>query len=248
MSTKLTLFTRQLQHVLALCLLLAALWFFLDEMALRGAWLGLTTPIWLLIAILVPIAHQLYVWYIWRQQLLFGNIAKWWGANGFFIYTIGFTILFVSRLLVIIGLAVANRNTLAMPPLLAYGVAVLCLLPALYLFYSVRTYFGFKRAYGIDHFDPSYRTMPFVRGGIFRFTSNAMYVFGFLILWVPGFLLLSKAALLAAAFNHLYIWVHYYCTELPDIRYIYGHPSDSNGADSNGADSNGATTHSECST
>jgi hypothetical protein len=35
-------------------------------------------------------------------------------------------------------------------------------------------------------------------------------------------LLLSQAALLAALFNHLYIWVHYYSTELPDIRHIYG--------------------------
>jgi hypothetical protein len=26
---------------------------------------------------------------------------------------------------------------------------------------------------------------------------------------------------LAAAFNHIYIWVHFYFTELPDIRHIY---------------------------
>ena len=81
-------------------------------------------------------------------------------------------------------------------------IAVVLLLPALYLFYSVRTYFGFKRAYGIDHFDASYRNMPFVKQGIFRFTSNAMYTFGFFLLWVPGFLFLSQAALLAALFNH----------------------------------------------
>jgi hypothetical protein len=49
-----------------------------------------------------------------------------------------------------------------------------------------------------------------------------MYTFGFLMLWVPGLLLLSQAALLAAAFNHAYIWVHYYATELPDIHYLYG--------------------------
>jgi hypothetical protein len=41
-------------------------------------------------------------------------------------------------------------------------------------------------------------------------------------LWVIGFAFLSKAVLLAAAFNHLYIWVHFYFTELPDIRHIYG--------------------------
>lgn len=107
-------------------------------------------------------------------------------------------------------------------PALAVALAVLLLLPALYLFHSVRKYFGFRRAYGIDHFDESYRALPFVKQGIFKYTGNAMYVAGFLILWTPGLLLLSTAALLAALFNHLYIWVHYYCTELPDIRRIYG--------------------------
>jgi len=29
-------------------------------------------------------------------------------------------------------------------------------------------------------------------------------------------------ALLLAGFNHLYIWVHYYCTEKPDMERIYG--------------------------
>ena len=49
----------------------------------------------------------------------------------------------------------------------------------------------------------------------------AMYTFGFLILWVPGLIFFSKAALLAAGFNHIYIWVHYYTPELPDIRFLY---------------------------
>jgi hypothetical protein len=40
--------------------------------------------------------------------------------------------------------------------------------------------------------------------------------------WVIGFAFLSKAVLLAAAFNHLYIWLHFHFTELPDIRHIYG--------------------------
>ena len=52
--------------------------------------------------------------------------------------------------------------------------------------------------------------------------GNAMYWFGLLILWLPGVLLASKAALVAALFNHLYIWVHYHCTEKPDIDRIYG--------------------------
>jgi hypothetical protein len=49
-----------------------------------------------------------------------------------------------------------------------------------------------------------------------------MYVFGFLTLWVPGLWFASAAALVVALFNHLYIWVHYYSTELPDMKRIYG--------------------------
>jgi hypothetical protein len=86
----------------------------------------------------------------------------------------------------------------------------------------VKRYFGLTRAFGIDHFDAFYRSLPFVRKGIFRFTRNGMYVYGFLILWVPALWFASLAALSVALFNHLYIWVHYFATELPDIRRIYG--------------------------
>lgn len=61
-----------------------------------------------------------------------------------------------------------------------------------------------------------------MRDGIFRFSSNAMYTFGFLALWVPGLLLESAAALLAAGFQHAYIWVHFHFTERPDAEHIYG--------------------------
>ena len=102
-----------------------------------------------------------------------------------------------------------------------YGVAVILLIPGIYTMYSVVHYFGMDRAYGIDHFDTSYRDKPFVKQGMFKYTDNAMYKFGFLILWSLALFTLSKAALLAGAFNHLYIWVHFYFTELPDLRHIY---------------------------
>ena len=53
-----------------------------------------------------------------------------------------------------------------------------------------------------------------------------MYVFGLLILWLPGLLMASKAALLAALFGHVYIWVHYFTVELHDMKYIYGSKAD----------------------
>lgn len=91
----------------------------------------------------------------------------------------------------------------------------------LLLLVSLKRHFGVRRAMGADHFDPAYRSAPLVRRGLFRVTPNAMYVFGFALLWIPGFLLASRAALLSAAFQHAYIWVHYGCTERPDMARIY---------------------------
>ena len=107
--------------------------------------------------------------------------------------------------------------------ILSYILSGILIIPAIYLFYSVAKYFGMDRAFGIDHFRPEIiKNEPFIKQGIFKYTSNGMYLYGFLILWIPGVLLQSEAALLLALFNHIYIWVHYYFTELPDIKMIYG--------------------------
>jgi len=146
---------------------------------------------------------------------VFGNL-------GFPLYAAGFSVLGIARVVVVFILAIANRDALAVNLTALRVIALVAAIPTIYLFYSVKRYFGFKRALGIDHFDPSYRSIPFVRKGIFRFTSNGMYTYGFLLLWIPAMWYASPAALCAALFNHLYIWVHYYTTEKPDMGFIYG--------------------------
>ncbi len=217
-----TLFEKQIHHYSATTLLVCVVYALADDAALSGQLLGVSTTGWLWLAIAIPIVHQLYVWFAWRSQLKYSLLSQIFGESGFIVYAIGFTALIVSRPLVLVLLAVSNKNSIPLNLAFAYTLSFIFTLVSGYVFYSVRTYFGFKRAYGIDHFDESYRHLPFVREGIFRFTSNAMYTFGFLILWVPGLIFFSKAALIAAAFSHIYIWVHYYTTELPDIRFIYG--------------------------
>ena len=133
-------------------------------------------------------------------------------------------VLLVSRLLSVLALAIANHGTISVSPAVGWIASLLLAIPIVYLFYSVARYFTFRRAMGIDHFDASYRDLPLVRQGIFRFTPNAMYVFGFLVLWIPGLALRSEAALWLALFNHLYIWVHYYTIEFPDLRRLYKPP------------------------
>lgn len=182
---------------------------------------GISTPVWFWAAIIIPIVHQVYVWFCWRSQLHLGLLTRLFGESAFRWYAVGFSIIGILRVAVVFVLAYANRNTIDVNHTLLQSLAVLLFIPAIYLFYSVNRYFGYKRAFGIDHFDESYRHKEFVRKGIFRFSDNSMYTFGFLLLWVPALWFASIATLIVAIFSHVYIWVHYYTTELPDIRRIY---------------------------
>lgn len=220
------LFERQSWHLVALLLLLAgivALWN--TPGLLTGQVWGLSTTVWLTIALAVPIIHQIYVWLIWRTQLDSDWVMQRFPRYGFTVYVVIFMLLLAARLIAIGLLTVSNRDTLSLTPSIRYGLTLLLAIPSLYLGYSVIRYFGIVRAAGADHFDPAYQRMPLVKVGIYRYTGNGMYLFGFMALWIPGLVLASKAALLVALFNHVYIWVHYYCTELPDMSRIYGNTS-----------------------
>lgn len=156
------------------------------------------------------------------MELAHNTLSSTFGSNGFTLFKVGFAILILIRPLSITLLAVSNANTLDAAPFLAYLLTVILLIPSIYLFYSVKKYFGINRAFGEDHFKPDkYKNDGIIKKGIFKYTNNGMYVYGFLILYVPGLLLLSEAALALALFNHLYIWVHYYFTEKPDMEFIY---------------------------
>jgi len=218
------MFEKQGWHVLFLVILLVGVIAFTHGDVMIGSFWGITTKAWLWVAVIIPVVHQVFVWLFWRLELHHGLITRWFGENGFSMYKIGFTILFAARPISILILGISNANTLTCPPVLMYAVASVLLIPGLYTMYSVAHYFGMDRAYGIDHFDLTYRDKPFVKQGMFKYTDNAMYKFGFLILWSIALFTLSKAALLMAVFNHLYVWVHFYFTALPDIRHIYGQP------------------------
>jgi hypothetical protein len=213
---------KQLAHVV----LLGILVYLLSQASrLPGFWegefLGLTTRTWFYLSVINTILHQLYVWFCWRTQLHLSLLTNTFGRSAFRVYAFGFGIMIILRPILIAGLAVSNRDTLYANPILMQAVAVILLVPAFYLLYSIVRYFSITRALGADHFDDSYNSLPLVREGIFRFTPNGMYVFGFFVLWVPAIFFSSIAAIAFAAYSHLYIWVHYYCTERPDMKRIY---------------------------
>ena len=218
-------FENQIWHFLILILLLGGVYYAvqIDGDLLQGELWGISTTAWFLITLLVPILHQLYVLVFWRLELHYNLVSKNLGEKAFGLYKAGFTVLILARPVSIICLAIANAWTLKIDPVLSYVLSTVLLLPAIYLAYSIKKYFGINRAFGIDHFEPDkLKDVPMVREGIFKYSGNAMYVFGFMALWVPGILFQSKAALLLALFSHLYIWVHFYFTELPDMKIIYG--------------------------
>ena len=63
--------------------------------------------------------------------------------------------------------------------------------------------------------------MPLGRQDAFAWTPNAMYTLAFLGLWSIALILRSHAGLIGAVFQHAYIWVHYLCTEEPDMEVLY---------------------------
>jgi len=169
-------------------------------------------------AIACPVVHQIFVWMAWRLELKSSATSKTIGFKG---YVTFFFLLFASRFISLFTLAWTDRGSLKIHILPQILVTVIFTLLGLYAMYSVKRYFGFMRASGADHFYLQYRDMPFVKEGIFRFTSNGMYIYAFLLFWAIAIAFDSSAALIVAAFSHAYIWVHFYATEKPDMNFLY---------------------------
>lgn len=212
-----TLWTGQILHWCSLAVLLAIAW---------GAWqwAGEPSPVLFWTAVGVPIVHQTFVWICWRVILLASRPAP---AYIFPLYLVGFFVLFFGRFVSLAALAWADAGSLSLPMAVRVLVAGLLAAPGLYAGYSVVRYFGLARAAGADHFFERYRSMSLVRQGIFRYTSNGMYVYAFLLFWAIAIGGSSIAAVIVAGFSHAYIWVHYWATEKPDMDYLYDDSGDS---------------------
>jgi hypothetical protein len=215
------LFEGQFQHLLLLAGLLPGA-LYLAQPALDGSsWLGVSDRAWFTAALLVPIFHQVLVWFVFRTQLISGLFTRLFGQHDLLVWGMLFFPFLLLRPILTLALALADAGSLQ--PLRAGQVllGIVLLIPAAYTLWSVAKYFGIPRALGGDHFRQKYRQMPLVKQGAFKYSSNAMYSFVFLGLWSIALLAGSQAALAVALFQHAYIWVHMYCTEDPDMRIIY---------------------------
>jgi hypothetical protein len=205
------LWAGQALHFALLAVLLILLW--LSWTAIGQPWPAI---FWASAA--VPVVHQVFVWLAWRLELNHLGVSQ---TVGFTAYIVAFFVLFGGRFVALLVLAWVDRGSLGLSPVMQAGLTMACAVPGLYAMYSVHRYFGMVRAAGADHFDASYRTMPLVKQGIFKFTDNGMYVFAFMLFWAIAFGFNSSAALAVVVFSHAYIWVHHFATEKVDMDYLY---------------------------
>ncbi|MCP4385999.1 MAG: hypothetical protein GY798_32115, partial [Hyphomicrobiales bacterium] len=144
-------FEEQWLHACGLIVLLSACYLATQLPEIRqGQLWGISSSGWFWIAMLTAVVHQLYVWLCWRLELHGGHLTRTLGLRAFGAYAFGFAIIGISRVLTVFLLAYANQGSFSFDPLLLKIAAIVALLPALYLFYSVKRYFSFTRALGAD--------------------------------------------------------------------------------------------------
>ena len=216
------LFRGQGLHALFLLAMVPAAWALAQPALDGGSWLGVGERGWFVASIAVAVAHQVYVWLGWRLQLGWQAFTRVFGRADFAVWCLGFFPLLFARPLLVFAVGMADGGSLALPYSASAAIGLVLLLPALYVFASIRRYFGFGRAAGGDHFREAYRAMPLVDQGAFAWTPNAMYTVAFFGLWGIALLAASHGALVAALFQHGYIWAHYLATEQPDMELLYG--------------------------
>ena len=190
---------------------------FVDLSNNTNTFLGIGAFKWFLVAMTIPLVHQTYVWICWRSELCWKSISNTIGFKG---YVIIFFILIISRLSAIV-LCFVDYGSLYKPGWLAWILGLILFIPGVYTMYSVKKYFGFLRAAGADHFDPKYKDLPFENRGIFKWTPNAMYVFAIGIPFSFAVATGSQSMFVVAIYTYISIWLHYFCTEKPDIAIIY---------------------------
>jgi hypothetical protein len=190
---------------------------FVDLESNSNTFIGISALNWFIIAMSIPLIHQTYVWICWRSELCWKSISSSIGFKG---YLIVFFILIISRFSAVV-LCFVDYGSLYTPGWFAWVLSIIVFIPGAYTMYSVKKYFGFMRAAGADHFDPKYRDMAFEKRGIFKWSSNAMYVFGLAVPFAFATAAGSQSMFIVAVYSYISIWLHYFFTEKEDFKIVY---------------------------
>lgn len=212
----------QAQHFLLLILLAAGAGALLTEPSGAPRLLGLTAAGWARVSITLAIVHQVAVALVFRLELHRNLMTRLFGEADMKIWAAVFLPLLAARPLTAILTGWADIDPITGLRWLELPLGLALLAPAAWAMHSTLVHFTLRRALGGDHFREEIRALPKVSGGVFAYTDNGMYGVVFLAFWGNALMFGSWNALVLAAFQHAYIWVHMYCTEAPDMRRLYG--------------------------
>ncbi|MBI2070669.1 MAG: hypothetical protein HYT79_08715 [Elusimicrobia bacterium] len=214
---------RQGYHLLGYLLLGSILyWAVLQNPESHGRALSLSTSGLAALSWILAGIFQFGSAIIWRLELHRGYVHRTMGGTGFPLFRFFFAVIIITRMLLVIPISKTSAGTLPIPPAL-FWILILAPLPLIiWACVSVLLYFGFIRATGADHFDPAYKKRGLETRGIFKYIRNPMYAVILLLLYHPGLYFQSFLGLVAAACHHAFVWCHYFCTEKPDMKKIYG--------------------------
>lgn len=220
-STFFDMIEGQPQHLgIAFLMTLGA--FSLLEDAPGASLFGLSALTWAKSAIILALIHQIIVAIVFRLQLHRIWLTERFGDRDMRLWATLFLPFLMVRPLLLIIIGLADTVLITGFETIEILIALALLGLAAWALHSTLVYFTLPRALGGDHFRDSYAEMPLVTKGIFEFTENGMYGVAFLGLWGIALFFGSWNALVVALFQHVYIWVHMYCTEKPDMEWIYG--------------------------
>ena len=126
----------QFVHAVGLALLLGVTWLAVDFRDSQNQTVaGIDVRGWFIIALLIPIAHQVFVWLAWRSELCFAGPSRVFLRHAFQIYQIIFFALFLSRPITLIMLAIADHDSLDLSIPFRCVLCTVLGLPALYTGY-----------------------------------------------------------------------------------------------------------------
>ncbi|PIE16162.1 MAG: hypothetical protein CSA68_03980 [Rhodobacterales bacterium] len=183
--------------------------------------LGVSAKGWGLASIWLTILHQIIAALVFRLQLHRNLMSRLFADQDMKIWAMLFTPLLLARPVTVLMTGWADQTPISDFRSGEIVLGIVLILLALWVLYSVFTYFSFERALGGDHFRQEFADMALVRKGAFAWTPNAMYALAPFGLSGIALLFGSWNALIVALFQHACIWVHMYCTEAPDMALIH---------------------------
>jgi len=216
------IFKGQLLHLGLIILMVYGASSLLMQSSQDRTFLGLSSQDWAILSITLAVVHQVIVAIVFRFELYMGAMTHFFQHRALKVWAAIFLPLLVARPITIIIVGWLDTNSITEFRGIEQIFGSLLIVLAVFTMHSVIKYFTIRRALGADHFDNDVIAMPLVTEGMFKYTSNAMYGIVFLGFWGIALVFGSWNALVVAFFQHIYIWVHMYVTEQPDMEQIYG--------------------------